>query len=73
MSNEKNDFRTTYYGVAVAFLAAAVVFWITMDNKAIALPFGVLGVTFAVLAYQRKGGRDAEPNGDPDGDRDPSA
>lgn len=69
MSDEKRDSFNTYDGVAVAFLAIGVVFLITMDNKAIGLPFAVLGVTFAILASQRKrkGGGVEPEGGGPDG------
>ena len=75
MSDEKKDSDTTYYTLAITFGAIAVVFAITMDNPALALPFGVLALTFLVIGFQQKNGRGeaGEPGPDdeptPDTDR----
>jgi len=46
---ESSGNRTTYLGVAIAFLPLAVALWITMDSWVFALPFAIVSVTFFIL------------------------
>ena len=69
MSDEKKASDTTSYTLAITFRTLAVAFALTMDTPAVALPFGVLALTFMVTGFQRKnraGAVDDEP--DPEGE-----
>lgn len=61
MSNSKKTLDT-YTAVGFAFLPLAIVFLITNDNKAIALPFFVLGVTFLILGTRKKKPEESDPD-----------
>ncbi|MDN3497511.1 hypothetical protein QL996_16340 [Planococcus sp. APC 4015] len=59
---ESKDERRTYASLGAVFLPLGIVFWLTMDNWAVALPFLVLGLTF--LAVGMKPGRKPKPGAD---------
>ncbi|QCQ17547.1 hypothetical protein [Microbacterium sp. RG1] len=68
MSDQKQSWNSTYATVGFTFFTLAVVFWLTMDNVAIALPFFVLAITFVVIGITSQGSKtdDAEETGDTD-------
>ncbi|WDG18199.1 hypothetical protein [Microbacterium sp. Clip185] len=54
MSDQKQSWNSTYATVGFTFFTLAVVFWLTMDNIAVALPFFVLAITFVVIGTTSK-------------------
>lgn len=53
-----------YLGVGIAFIGVAVAMFVTMDNWAVALPFGVLAVVFISMGARSSDGaepRDEDP------------
>lgn len=60
MSDRKQPWNSTYATIGFTFFTLAIVFWLTMDNIAIALPFFVLAITFVVIGTTSKGGDSGE-------------
>lgn len=65
MSDQKQSWNSTYATVGFTFFTLAVVFWLTMDNIAVALPFFVLAITFVVIGTTSKSDKTDE-TGDAD-------
>ncbi len=57
MSDKNPSWNSAYTPLGFTFFTLAVVFWLTMNNVAIALPFFVLAITFAVIGTTSKSGK----------------
>lgn len=61
--SEARDTRQMYVGVAIAFAVMAIGMGVALHNWAIALPFGVLAITFFIISRQPRAG-DTPGDGD---------
>lgn len=48
-SNDKGDEKSSYTALAIVFAGVGLVFMITMDTPALALPFIALGIAFFAM------------------------
>ena len=61
--SEARDTCQMYVGVAIAFAVMAIGMGVALHNWAIALPFGVLAITFFIISRQPRAG-DTPGDGD---------